>query len=192
MNTTARTKQYTPADLLTLPDGDRYELVDGHLVEQNISFWSTFVGGRVFNRLSTFCEANSHGWVAPEGASYQCFPRHPTRVRRADVSFIRKDRLSAAEATAEGHLPIAPDLAVEVLSPNDLSYEVDLKVRDYLDAGVKLVWEVHPAGRFVIVHRLNGPDVILHEADELDGENVLPGFRCHIAELFQLPPGVQP
>ncbi len=192
MHTAAATKTYTPADLLTMPDGDRYELVDGHLVEQNMSFWSSYVAGRALSRLSIYCETNASGWVVPEGTTYQCFPNHPMRVRKADVSFIRKDRLSVAQATAEGHLTIAPDLAIEVVSPNDLVYEVDLKVQDYLQAGVSLVWVVNPEARGVHVYRLDGSVAVLHEKDDLDGETLLPGFRCRVADLFQLPPGVQP
>ena len=157
-----------------------------------MSFWSSYVTGRTYIRLSAYCDSNSSGWVVPEGTSYQCFPHRPERVRRADVSFIRRDRLSAAQATAEGHLPIAPDLAIEVLSPNDLAVDVDEKVNDYLQARVSLVWVVNPFIRVVHVYRLDGSTVDLHENDELDGETVLPGFRCRIGDLFQLPPGVQP
>jgi Uma2 family endonuclease len=113
-------------------------------------------------------------------------------VRKADVSFIRLDRQTAAQAIEEGHCPIAPDLAVEVLSPNDLAYEVALKVSEYLRAGVRLVWVVHPEVRTVEVHRPQGAGVILHEQDELSSEDVLPGFRCRVADLFVMPTQSQP
>jgi Uma2 family endonuclease len=192
MQTASTVKRYTPEDLLRMPDGDHYELVDGHLVEQNMSFWASYVAGRILNLLLTFCDAHRSGWVSSEGTTYQCFPANPDRVRKADVSFIRLDRLSLAQATAEGHLPIAPDLAVEVLSPNDLAYEVDAKVQDYLSAGVRLVWVVNPLARTVEVHRLRGAGVILRENDELTGEDVLPGFSCRVGDLFLPPPGVAP
>jgi Uma2 family endonuclease len=73
---------------------------------------------------------------------------------------------------------------VEVLSPNDIAYEVDAKVREYLAAGVRLVWVINPDGRTVTIHRPQGPGTVLHEQDELAGETVLPGFRCRIADLF--------
>jgi Uma2 family endonuclease len=76
-------------------------------------------------------------------------------------------------------------LVVEVLSPSDVSYEVDRRVQDYLSAGVKLVWVVHPQSRSVHVYRPGGQGVILSERDELDGEQVLPGFRLPVREIFR-------
>jgi Uma2 family endonuclease len=177
--------------LLRIPDGNLYELIDGQLMEHTMSFWSGYVAGEVHARLREYSRTNQAGWVVPEGVTYQCFP-DPARVRKADVSFIRAARLSLAQATAEGHLPIAPDLAVEVVSPNDLAYDVDAKVQDYLQANVSLVWVVNPQVRVVEVHRRHGPGTILREPDELDGEDVLPGFRCPVRELFLPPPGVAP
>jgi Uma2 family endonuclease len=192
MQTVRTAKRYTPEELLRIPDSQRYELVDGQLVENNKSFWASYVTGEILARLLGFCEAHQLGWVAGQGVGYQCFLAAPERVRRADVSFIRRDRLSLAQATAEGHLPIAPDLAVEVLSPNDLAYEVDAKVQDYLSAGVRLVWVVNPLARTIAVHRLGGTGTILRENDELNGEDVLPGFSCRVGDLFLPPPGVDP
>lgn len=191
MNALATAIQYTPEDLLKMPDGDRFELVDGRLVEHTMSMWPSFVAGRVYSRLLTHCEAHQLGWVVPEGNSYQCFPDAPAKVRKADTSFIRRERLSLQQVTAEGHMRIAPDLAVEVESPNDVAYDVDEKVLEYLGAGVRLVWVVNPHSRLVFVHRAGGSGTILREQDELDGEDVVPGFRCRVCELFQLPPGVE-
>lgn len=188
MSTAAPVTRYTPADLLRLPDGERYELIDGQLVERDMSLWSTYVAGRIYRLLSNHAPADQSGWVLPEGASYQCFPDDPTKVRRADVSFIRLERLPLAQATEEGHIPIAPDAAVEVMSPNDLAYDVDEKVEDYRRAGVSLVWVVNPKARTVVVHRRQGVGAVLYEEDELSGEDVLPGFRCRVGELF-VPPG---
>src|SRR5262249_22122716 len=107
-------------------------------------------------------------------------------------SFLRLARLSVEQATAHGHLRIAPDLAVEVVSPNDLVYEVDAKVQEYLKAGTQRVWVINPEVRSVEVHRPDAPGTILREQDDLDGEDVLPGFRCRVGDLFLLPPGVVP
>ncbi|HXG12104.1 MAG TPA: Uma2 family endonuclease [Gemmataceae bacterium] len=192
MNEVVTLPCYTPEDLLRIPDGDRYELVNGRLVEHTMSTWASYVAGKVYGRLDAHCQANQLGWVLPEGVTYRCFPDAPDKVRKADVSFIRRERLSMEQATAEGHLTIVPDLAVEVLSPNDLVYEVDTKVQEYLRAGVRLVWVIHPQGRWVDVHRVQGPGTILRENDDLDGEDVLPGFRCRVGDLFQPPPGVAP
>ena len=137
--------------------------------------------------LDAFSEANDSGWILPADASYQCFPDAPTRVRKPDVSFIKRGRLPG-ERLPKGHCPIAPDLAVEVLSPRDLSSRTIKKIEEYLQAGVSLVWIVDPAMRTVQIHRKDGSIVELHENDELTGEDVLPGFRCLVSDI--LPPPV--
>src|SRR5438046_3059009 len=136
MNTVATKTHYTPEDLLIMPDGDRYELIDGSLQERTMSTWASYVAGELHRLLSLHCRPNRLGWVFPEGTSYQCFPAYPSRVRRADCSFIRLNRLTVAQAAEEGHCLIVPDLAAEVVSPNDTAYEVERKVQEFLRAGV--------------------------------------------------------
>jgi Uma2 family endonuclease len=191
MITVATEKRYTPQDLLTMPDGDFYELVDGRLVERKMSIWSSYVAGMIFHLLNSFCREHHLGWVLPEGTSFQCFPAYPGKVRRPDTAFIRLQRLSLAQATTEGHCSVAPDLAVEVVSPNDTVYEIDEKVREFLDAGVPLVWVVNPDQRTVAIHRAGGVSVILRENDEISGEDVIPGFRCRVGDFTAPPPGVE-
>src|SRR5258708_4582274 len=152
MSTAAVETRYTPDDLLTMPDGKRFELVDGQLVERHMSLWSSYVAGRIFGILDPFARHNKLGWMLPEGTSYHCFPNKPEKVRRADVSFIKLLRLTLARATTEGHCPIAPDFAIEVLSPNDTAYETDEKVQEFLAAGVALVWVVNPEQHTVEIH----------------------------------------
>ena len=182
-------KRYTPEDLLARPDRDFYELVDGQLVEHTMSTWASYVAGELYGRVRESAHSRRQGWVLPEGTTYQCFPDAPGKVRKADVSFIRLDRLSLEQATAEGHNPVAPDLVTEVVSPNDSYYDVEEKVEEWLRAGVRLVWVVNPQRRTVAVHRRHSSGTILQEEEYLDGEDVLPGFRCQVKELF-LPPTV--
>ena len=78
----------------------------------------------------------------------------------------------------------APDLAVEVVSPGDTTGEVDEKVRSWLDAGAGMVWVVNPQWRSVTVYRSATDIKTLTEKDELDGEDVVPGFRCRVGEIF--------
>ena len=129
--------------------------------------------------------------AAPADASYQCYPDDPRKVRRPDVSFIRADRLPAEE-DREGHCRIAPDLAVEVISPNDLYTDVDEKVEEYLAAGVRQVWVLNPSTRTLRVHRCDGTQNYLREQDELTGEDVVPGFRCRVGALFAIPTAPPP
>ena len=178
--------EVTPEDLLAMPDGKRYELVDGELVERNMGWKSSRVGGRLYGYLFSFCEAQQLGWLAPADASYQCFPDAPKKVRRPGASFIRAERLPA-DQEPEGHCPIAPDLAVEVISPGDLYWRVEEKVDEYLQAGTRLVWVINPPTRSVRIHRPDGSINDIGEDGELDGEDVVPGFRCRVADLFRTP-----
>lgn len=174
---------YTPEDLLAMADGDAYELVDGQLVETKMGTKASWVASEVLFHVRSFGKSKPVGWALSE-ASYQCFPDAPTKVRRPDVSFIRFGRLPNEELP-EGHCPIAPDLAVEVTSPRDTHYEVAEKVEEYLSAGVPLVWIVNPNARTVLVYRKDQHTVsFLHEQDELSGEDVLPGFRCPVRDVF--------
>jgi Uma2 family endonuclease len=186
MSTVATKQRYTPEDLLTMPDAVSYELVNGELVERNMGWKSSEIGVDVAFLLKAHCKAHGLGWVVGADASYQCYPDAPKKVRKPDVSFIRLDRMPAEEKP-EGHCRIAPDLAVEVVSPNDLFYKVEDKVEEYLTAGVRLVWVVNPPTRTVHVYRADGTTTKLREADELSGEDVVPGFRCRVSELFAVP-----
>jgi Uma2 family endonuclease len=185
LSTAEATRRYTPEDLLTLPEGDRYELVNGQLVERDMGWKSSWISGLIFDLLLSYCRPRNLGWVLPADASYQCFPER-AKVRKPDTSFIRFERLPASEVP-EGHCPIAPNLAVEVVSPNELYEKVECKVDEYLQAGVELVWVVNPATHAVRVHRADGTVTDFGENDEITGEAVIPGFRCHVREFFALP-----
>ncbi len=187
MSAVANRTAYTMAEFLALPDHDLYELVDGELAEVHVSNLSSLVGGEMFYRLKHHCVGKNLGQVFPCDAYYQCFASRPRNARKPDVSFIRLERLPDGWL-ADGYFTIAPDLAVEVLSPNDLAYEVDEKIREYLDAGVKLVWIINPEQRWVTVHRADGGIAKLKESDTVDGEQVVAGFSCTVRELF--PPNV--
>lgn len=185
MSTATAARTSTPEEFLALPDRDRHELIDGRLVEVGMSVLSSWVGGCLYAALFAHCRTNRLGWVFPADIHCRCFP-DPGRLRKPDASFVRLDRLPATEFL-EGALTVVPDLVVEVLSPDDLAYEVDDKIREYLDAGVRLVWEINPKLRTVVVHRADGSLTSLSEGDDLSGEDVIPGFSCRLASLFPAP-----
>lgn len=192
MTTSTVERRYAPEDLLTMEDGDRYELVDGLLRERPMSTWSSFVAGIIHNLLFNHCRQFNLGWVFIEGTSFQCFANDPRMVRKPDVSFVRRDRLAVVQAMKKGYCRVAPDLAVEVLSPNDIAYEIDEKIGHYFDAGVRLVWVVNPEQATVAVHRLNEPGTILRGNDQISGEEVVPGFSTPIGKFFEPPSGAEP
>ena len=177
---------YDPEDLLALPDGKQYELIDGRLMERSMGFRANRITNALNAALYLHCVQQRLGWVMPPDTSYHCFPQRPKLVRRPDISFVTKERLPL-DQEPEGHCRIAPDLVVEVISPNDEYYDVEERVRDYRAAGVRLIWLVVPPSRLVLIRRLDGTAAEVGEAGELDGENVVPGFRCLVADIFRPP-----
>ena len=166
-------------------DNKGFELEEGHLVEKTVSILSSHVAFVLTLKLGQFVLQNKLGQVFGSDMLYRCFPNQPGTGRRPDVSFIAKDRLPLTWIE-EAYFSIPPDLAVEVISPNDLATEVDHKIQQYLEAGVKLVWVVNPEERLVLVHRLDGSVAKLKEVDPLQGEDVVAGFTCRVGELFPL------
>ena len=108
---------------------------------------------------------------------------NPDTVRAPDIAFIGTERVLLT-GVPDKFWPGPPDLAVEVLSPEDTVYEVEEKVEEWLSAGAKAVWVVNPRKQTVAVHRLQVPVRIFTARDRLDGENVLPGFSCDLAKVF--------
>jgi Uma2 family endonuclease len=178
---------YTPEDLLSLSDGERFELVDGRLVEMNLSLLSSWVGGELLGRIRNFSRTEDVGWVFPADTLFRFFPWKPGQVRKPDVAFVRHGRLTVAELSG-GYSEVAPDLAVEVISPNDEAEDLEIKIREYRRAGVRLIRVIFPVARVARVHRLDKTAIDLDEADDLVGEDVLPGFRVRVGELFPVAP----
>ncbi len=176
--------EVTPEELLAMPDGGHYELIDGELKERHVSVLSNFIALEIGGILRNHCRQHNLGWLFAAELGYRCFPWKPSKVRRADVSYIRRDRYSWHQLTQDGFMTIPPDLAVEVVSPNDYANELEEKVEEYLRAGVRLVWVVYPDIHAVHVHRADGSTGRFRANDELSGEDVLPGFRCKVDDLF--------
>ncbi len=174
-------QRFSPGDLLALDATDLYELVDGQLVEKKMSELANETAVYISSALFTHVRSGNLGRVLAE-QTFQCFPHDPNRVRRPDVAFIAADRLPVERF--DGHIPIAPDIAIEVVSPTDRFYDLEEKLSDYRQARVKLVWVVHPELRTILVHRANGTITRLFEQDFLAGETVLPTFACKIIDLL--------
>ena len=182
----AAQRKYTPDDLLKMPDGDRFELVDGYLVERTGGLESRWIAGTIYRLIANSWGDRELGWLFPPGTGFQCFGDGSRDLRRPDVSFVRFGRFPGEELPT-GHCTIAPDLVVEVVSPNDLAGEVDQRKEQFLSAGVQSVWIVHPKTRTVTIYRADGSATNLREEDELADETVLPGFCCKIRDFFPPP-----
>lgn len=183
--------EYTPDDLLRMPGGDRFELVDGHLVERSMGQVSSWIGGETHAVLREFVRRNQLGWVFPSDCGYQCFPRSPGKVRRPDVSFLRREKLPNG-LFFDGHVPVVPDLVVEVVSPRDITESLEVKIAEYQAAGVSSVWVISPKARTCTIHRLDGHSLRLNEGDTITEPELLPGFSCKVGDLLPSPEAVPP
>ena len=167
---------------LHLP-GKRTELVKGVLrVSEPPGFRHGLVSARLAKVLMIHVDAAGLGTVVIGDTGFW-LERGPDTVRGPDVAFIRRER--APDPTTAGYAELAPDLVVEVLSPNDRPGEVLATVGDWLSAGSRLVWVVDPERRLARVYRADGRESLVAETGVLDGEAVVPGFSCGLAALFE-------
>jgi Uma2 family endonuclease len=171
----------TDADLLRLPkDGRKYELVDGEIVMSPAGLRHEQIVARLIARLWGFVSPRGLGEVFGSSAGY----RLPGgNVRSPDVSFVAAGRLPEGPAPS-GFGELAPDLAVEVLSPGDDSRTVLDKVGEYLRAGVRVVWVIDPDARRAAIYRSLTDVHEVGPADPLQAGDLLPGFSCPLGDLL--------
>lgn len=110
--------------------------------------------------------------------------RNPDTVRAADVAFISNERYARREKKS-GYLDVAPELVVEIMSPDDRWNDVTQKLREYFAIGVRLVWVADPSTRTVYAYRSLTDVREFSQADTLTGDDVLPGFSVPVADLFE-------
>ena len=163
---------------------ERVELIDGVIVSMPpASDWPTSVTATITILLGAHVRSRKLGRVYSSEAGFVLFPDRET-VRVPDVAFVRAERMPHGEA--RWHFPrLAPDLAVEVLSPTDRERDMQAKVAMYQEAGVPLIWVVEPRDQTVTVLALGQAPTVLTVTDMLDGGEVLPGFQVEVSELFE-------
>ena len=169
--------------------GMRTELARGQLlVREPAGYLHGSIAARVLSRIDAFLEADQASrqsrhplgevLAAETGFTLQ---RAPDTVRAPDVAFVAWDR---RPVSTTGFAELAPDLAVEVLSPGDRPGAVLAKVADWLTAGTTVVWVIDPDRRVVRVYRADGSESILDDRQAIDGESPLPGVTRPLAVLF--------
>ena len=180
---TTKTKLVTAEELIQMPDdGCRYELVRGELIKMAPpGLRHGRLALHLARHLADHVEAEDLGVAFAETGYY--LRTAPDTVRAPDASFISRARLDEVGET-DDYWPGAPDLVVEVISPNDRYTDVEAKVAEWLDAGVRMVIVVNPRRRSVRVHRSPTEVDDLVEGDSIDGGDAVPGWRMPISGLF--------
>jgi Uma2 family endonuclease len=178
------TQNLTAEQLFQMPDdGFRYELVKGELKKMTpAGFKHGAIVAGLTGLLTRHVKENDLGVVSGAETGFK-IGSNPDTVRAPDIALVRRERIPAS-GLPDTFWPGGPDLAVEILSPNDTVYEVEEKVADWLLAGVRAVWIVNPKQRTVRVHRPSAEVQTQTENDTLDGREVVPLFRCKVTEIF--------
>lgn len=188
MSTTVETtpKAWTEAELQSLPeDGFIHEVVNGELVMSPKNNW---YHGRICVRLSFALEAFNRehrlGAVLDSSTGFWMFNRN---CRAPDVSFVPKARLAALDFKPRERrfFPGAPDLAAEILSPNNTRTEIDERLKDFFASGTQIAWGIDPETECVEVCHSPTQRRLVGSGGFIEGENLLPGFRYPIADLFK-------
>jgi Uma2 family endonuclease len=184
-------KLYTAAELWELSHQPEYrdkrlELSEGRLIEMSLSGWeASNLAYRIGLLMGMYVEPRNLGEITGADGGY--IIRSETgknTVFAPDVAFVSADRIPAGGLTVK-YAPIMPDLAVEIISPNDTLPEVEEKVDEYLRAGTRMVIVVHPKNKIIYVYTPNSTQRLKLD-DTLDGGEVLPGFSVTVREIFKL------
>ena len=158
------------------------ELVEGVLVEKAMGLAESFLAMRLGYLLNVYLAKHNLGLVVGEDGALRLWPG---LVRIPDVSFISWDQLPNRKIPKKPIPDLYPDLAVEVLSRKNTKAEIERKLHEYFRSGTRLAWVVDPRKRTVAVYTAPDQSRLVTEQESLDGGEVLPGFRCKVAQFFE-------
>ncbi len=158
-----------------------YELVEGFLVEKVMGAKESYLAVELLFFVRAFLEQYDLGFLLGPDGTLRIMPH---LVRIPDLSFISWRKCPRHTVPDEPVPELAPDLAVEVLSARNTKKEMQRKLQEYFECGVRLVWFIDPRSRTATVFNSPEDSVTLSEADRLDGGDVLPGFSLPLRRLF--------
>jgi Uma2 family endonuclease len=175
---------WTEAELEALPEnGYLHEVVNGELVMSPKNNWQHGeICARLLTALKAFADQHRLGAVWDSSTGFWMRSRN---CRAPDIAFVSKARLRALKRSAPAFFQGAPDLAVEVLSPSTTRRELDERLKDFFASGARLVWVIDPERQMVEVCHSPTRRQLLGPGGDLDGEDLLPGFRYPVADLFK-------
>ncbi len=185
-------KPWTDEEFMALSsDGHRYELIDGALADRgNSGMEHGGIGSFLGDVLAIHVRQRKLGTVCDSSTA---FTLKSGNKRSPDVSFVAKERLKGLKRPPRGFFQGSPDLAVEILSPNNTVEEIHAKIVDYFENDTRLVWVIHPDEKYVLVYHAPEPvreaslkeTRFLRAQDVLEGEAIVPDFALAVAELFE-------
>jgi Uma2 family endonuclease len=168
-------------EALEAVDKRLYELIDGVLVEKAMGFRESFVASLVVYYLWEYLQKRDLGIAFSADGPIRL---RPGRVRMPDAGFVSWQRLPGGELPDDPILDAIPDLAIEVISRGNTPKEMDLKLRDYFQAGVRLVWFIYPKTQSAIAYSSLTVKKEIPKDRALEGSKVLPGFSLSLKKLF--------
>jgi Uma2 family endonuclease len=179
-----RTEIKSASQLLLAPDdGSRRELLKGILIVMSpAGSEHGRIASRILTRLSIHVEANNLGETFAAETGF-LIESDPDTVRAPDAAFVSYQKMSDVDDTT-GYLPLAPDLVVEVLSPNDSSSEIEAKVEQWLDAGSRIVLVADPKNATLRVYRSKSQIQVLHSGEVFSSGETCNNWRLAVDDVF--------
>ncbi len=172
------------AGVITVPDDMLYEVVDGQLTEKAGGARESEIASLVHGFLFMFLRQHKLGRALSE-AVFRIDAARDLQ-RRPDVAFVSKSRWGLDRPVPDSAAwDVVPDLAVEVVSPTNAAVLVQAKIHEYFAAGVSMVWVIYPKQKSIYVYSSTTQIQVLEPGDELDGGDLIPGFRLPLAALFE-------
>lgn len=166
----------------TLLESSPAELASGETQEEMASLEHGAIGAALNAYIYHYAKQNHLGRVFDAQTTFKMVGTPPTR--QPDVAFVKQDKLPPdLKRTAD----FAPDLAIEVVSENDTVFSLLEKINQYQKSGVKLIWIVYPPNQTVAIYRISTGAIpeTLSLDKELDGEDILPGFKLSVKAIFE-------
>ncbi|MBX9681482.1 MAG: Uma2 family endonuclease [Gemmataceae bacterium] len=173
-----------PPEIQAIPSNLHFEIVDGQIVEMPpVSILANIVAYRLATSIDRHAKKENLGFAISEILFKLDLP--VDRRRRPDAAFVSRNRWPAEKGIPDGNsFPLTPDLLIEVVSPTDLAEEVQLKIREYFEAGAVEVWIVYPKQGTIELFDSPTSSRWLTRDDALENVPFLPGFRLALSEVF--------
>ena len=183
MTITTEKKILTDEEFMALSEKEsHYELINGEVIDLgNSGIEHGNISAYLCGLIELYARKKKLGVTCDSSTA---FSLKSGNKRSPDVSFISKERLQGIKRLPKGYFQGSPDLAIEVISPNNTFEELHQKIVEYFDNGCRLVWVINPDEKSVLVYHQPEPDKLLNVTDNLDGEDILPDFTLPVLDLF--------